>query len=68
MKIQFAERLKELRKESNLTQSQLAKQFNVSHTTIYHWENGKQQPSLETFVDMMIFFKVNAEYLLGIED
>ncbi len=68
MKTKFAERLKELRKDKNITQTQMADDFKVSHTTVYHWENGKQQPSLETFVDIMIYFGVSAEYLLGLED
>lgn len=68
MKTKFAQRLKELREYRGLTKTQFGDVFHVSRTTVYHWENGKQQPSLETFVDIMIYFDVSAEYLLGLED
>ena len=32
--------LKELRKEKNLTQEQLAEKFNVASRTVSRWENG----------------------------
>ena len=32
--------IKELRKEKNLTQEQLAEQFNVSRRTVSRWETG----------------------------
>lgn len=32
--------LKELRKEKELTQEQLAEKFNVSRRTVSRWENG----------------------------
>lgn len=68
MKTKFAERLNELRVEKGLTKTQLGEIFHVSRTTVYHWEQGDQQPSLETFVDIMIYFGISAEYLLGLED
>lgn len=42
--------LKILRKEKNLTQEQLAEQFNVSSRTVSRWEtNGKQYARFESF-------------------
>ena len=35
--------LKTLRKEKNLTQEQLAEQFNVSSRTVSRWETGVSQ-------------------------
>ena len=36
--------LKELRKESGLTQMELARKLNVKQNTISNWENGKSKP------------------------
>lgn len=68
MELQFGKRLKELRREKGLTQSQLAKVFNVSRVTITHWERGDQLCSLEMLVKIVLYFQVPAGYLLGLED
>ena len=41
--------IKELRKEKNLTQEQLAEQFNVSRRTVSRWETGNNLPDLDVF-------------------
>ena len=43
----FAERLKELRKQGELTQQQLADKANVTLRAISHWEQGLRKPSWE---------------------
>ena len=40
--------LKELRKESGLTQMELARKLNVKQNTISNWENGKSKPDIIT--------------------
>lgn len=39
--------IKELRKEKNLTQEQLAEKFNVSRRTVSRWETGNNMPDLD---------------------
>ncbi len=68
MKTSFANKLKELREEKGLTKTQLGNIFHVSRTTVYHWEQGDQQPSLETLVDIALFFEVPTDYILGLVD
>lgn len=38
--------LKELRKEKNLTQEQLAEQFHISSRSVSRWETGANLPDL----------------------
>lgn len=64
----FGIKLKELRNEKRLTQAQLAKIFNVSKTTICQWETSRQEPGLEDLVAIAYYFKVSADYLIGLED
>lgn len=64
----FGSRLKELRIDAGLKQSELAPVFNVSKTTICQWETSKQEPSLEDIVKIAKYFHVSADYLLGIGD
>ena len=43
--------LKELRKEKNLTQEQLAEQLNVSGRTVSRWETGTNMPDVSILVE-----------------
>lgn len=67
MKI-FCERLKELRKEKNLSTVALGKILIVSSSTISRWENGEILPSIDHLYSIAKFFKVSADYLIGLEN
>ena len=64
----FAERLSELRKESNLSLMQLGKDLGVSDTALSRWERGVQIPNIETLVIIAKYFNVSTDYLVGLED
>lgn len=64
----FAERLKELRLEKELTQRELAKQTGLSRSAITFWEHCERIPSAEAIIVLAKFFGVSADYLLGLED
>ena len=64
----FEIRLKELRKEKNLTQKELAQIFSTTDDSIFSWEKGRSQPPIDTIRKFCEFFEVSADYLLGIED
>lgn len=66
--IKFGERLKELRTEKNLNQTELAKIFHTSQRTISSWETGYRQPDYETLVQIADYFGVSTDYLLGKKD
>lgn len=67
MKI-FCERLKELRKEKNLSTVALGKILIVSSSTISRWENGEILPSIDHLYNIAKYFKVSADYLIGLEN
>ena len=67
MKI-FCERLKELRLENNLTIIQLSEALSVRHSTISRWENNIVTPSIDHLYNIAKYFKVSADYLIGLED
>lgn len=64
----FAENLRLLRKENNLTQKNLADFLKVSKFTISHWELGDSFPSIDFIKTLATFFNVSTDYLLGLED
>ena len=67
MKI-FGERLRELRKEENISARKLAEKIGVSDASIIRWENDEINPNIEYLRALATYFKVSADYLLGLED
>lgn len=61
----FAHRLKELRKEKNMTQVQLAELLGVSKGTVAMWEIGKREPNFETLDALSDIFDRRIDYILG---
>lgn len=64
----LADRLKEIRKENNLTQSELGKILGVGKTTISMYENGNSTPNDEIKLKIAEDFDVSLDYLLGKTD
>ena len=60
----FGNRLYKMRKQSGLTQNELAKMINVTNKAVSKWENGKSKPSIETIKKLSVIFKVPIESLL----
>ena len=65
--VEFGQRLKELRKQKNLTQKQLASLIGVQNSIISFYEVGDRTPSPETLRKIASVFHVSTDYLLGIE-
>ena len=61
----FAERLKELRKQANLTQVELAKRLGIGQSSYADWERGKKKPTQENLVKISQVFGVSIDYLVG---
>lgn len=65
MKTELAQTLKELRKENNLTQTELAKKINISQRAYSFYENGEREPSIETLINLAEFYKIPIDVLVG---
>ena len=60
-----SKRLKELRKELNLTQEKLSDTIKVQQTTISKYENNQRQLSTQYLYAICKEYKISADYLLG---
>jgi len=58
-------RLKELRKEKNKTQQDIAKLTGYKQTLISKWEHGDREPDTETLIKLANYFNVSVDYLIG---
>ncbi|MCI6061359.1 MAG: helix-turn-helix domain-containing protein [Dorea sp.] len=56
--------LKDLRKEKNLTQEQLAERFQISRRTVSRWETGSNLPDLDILIEMADYYDVDLRELL----
>lgn len=68
MNNKFAERLKELREDAGLSQNELAERTGFSGACINRWENNARLPNVESLFILCIFFKVSADYFIGLEN
>lgn len=57
--------LRELRKEKNLTQEQLADVFNVSARTVSRWETGSNMPDISIIVEIADYYQLDVREILN---
>jgi len=62
----ISERIKFLREKSGYSQSQLAKQLNISRAAVNAWEMGLNTPSTQYIIELAKIFKTSTDYLLGV--
>ena len=68
MKLSFGERIRNLREDADLNQTQLGQAVNMTQRKISYIECGKNEPSMDDIIEFCHFFKVSADYLLGIPE
>lgn len=59
-----AERLRKLREEKGLSQSEVAKLIGVTRTAYLHYETGRYKP-VRKINELCALFNVSADYILG---
>ena len=56
--------LKELRKEKNITQEELAEKMGVARRTVSRWETGANMPDMDILIDISDFYGVDLREIL----
>ena len=62
--VKIGEFLRELRKEKELTQEQLAEQFNISRRSVSRWETGSNMPDVGLLIEIADFFEVDIREII----
>ena len=62
-----SDKIKELREQAGLSQSQLAKKLDVTRSSVNAWEMGLSTPTTQYIVALAKLFHVSSDYILGIE-
>lgn len=68
MKSVVGEKIRELRKKSGFTQSELAKKLGVSPSTVGMYEQGRREPDNKILLCLCKIFGTTTDYLLGKSD
>lgn len=63
-----ADKIKFLREQLGLTQSDLAKKLGITRSSVNAWEMGISVPSTQYVVELAGIFKVSTDYLLGVQN
>ncbi len=58
-------RLKDLREDSDLKQSELCEKINISKNTYVNYEQGKREPPFELIIKLAKFYEVSIDYISG---
>lgn len=62
------ERIKELREEHNLTQSQIAEALNITQRAVSYYERNQREIPIEILVRYAKLFNVRLDYICGLID
>ena len=57
--------LRELRKEKNMTQEQLAEVFQVTNRTVSRWETGSNMPDVSLLLEIADFYQLDVREILN---
>ena len=63
----LGQKITELRKKNNLTQSELGEKLNVTSQAVSKWENNLSEPDLDTTKKLCEIFGISMNELIGLE-
>lgn len=58
-------RLRELRKERDVSQADVGKLFKITRQAVQRWEVGKSEPNIFQLIALANYFDVSIDYLVG---
>ena len=66
--MKYTDRLKQLREQSGLNQTQIAKMLNYGQTAYSKWELGQRDIAIDNLIKLAQFYNVDMNYITGITD
>lgn len=64
--VNFGDKLRTLRTEAGMTQTDLAKRLNITKSVVSYYELQERTPSPDVLIKLADIFHVSTDYLLGI--
>lgn len=66
MKLTFGEKVRNLREDFDLNQSQLAQKLGMTQRKISYIECGRNEPSIDDIRAICTFFNISSDYMLNL--
>ena len=66
--MQNYQRLKDMREDHDLKQTDIAKLLETTRQQIGKWENGVQSMGIDKYITLAKFYNVSLDYLAGLVD
>ncbi len=63
-----SERIRELREDKDLSQTEIAKLLNTSQTVYSRYERNERDLPIDYLYTLCLFYNVSADYILGLPD
>lgn len=64
----YRKRIREVREDRDLTQTQLGRILNKSQQGYNHIEAGRAELKIEDLIRLCVFYDLSADYLIGLTD
>lgn len=64
----MSNRLRDLREDADLTQTQVAKYLGMSQTGYSKYESGENDVPTQVLIKLAQFYKTSVDYILGVSD
>lgn len=66
--MQVYERIRDLRQDKDLTQTQIAQLLNTSQTVYSRYERNERDLPIDFLITLCKFYNISADYILGFTD
>ena len=64
--MEYWERIKALREDNDITQTNIARHLNIAQNTCSQYENGKREIPISVLIQICQYYKVSSDYILGL--
>ena len=64
----YYQRLKDLREDHDLSQTDIAKILETTRQQVSKWETGTQMMGVDKYIKLAKYYNVSVDYLLGLID
>ena len=64
----IADRIRFLREQKGMTQTELAKNLGITRSSVNAWEMGISAPSTQYVIELSKIFSISTDYILGVEN
>ncbi|PMD73250.1 helix-turn-helix domain-containing protein [Companilactobacillus nuruki] len=61
----ISKNLKDLRREKNVTQKEVAQHLNIDVTTLSHYETGIRMPDIDTLISLAKYYETDIDRIIS---